>query len=120
MCVLYAHLPVLLGLIMTQVPSSYLAELVALDALADDGAGGGEAVAAHQVHHAGQVEQPGVEGQPLDHVAGQQQHQQHRDDDAVGDLKADCSLCSVHVKILNFDLIINVYIRFINTRKERI
>ena len=102
---------------MTRVPSSYLAELVALDALADDGAGGGEAVAAHQVHHAGQVEQPGVEGQPLDHVAGQQQHQQHRDDDAVGDLKADCS---VHVKNFNFDLIINFYIRFINTRKERI
>jgi hypothetical protein len=66
----------------------YLSELVPLDTLADDGAGGGEGVATHEVHGAGQVEEPGLDGQPPDDVARQYKEQQHRDDDTVRDLRA--------------------------------
>ncbi len=63
-----------------------LAELVAIHALADGGAGGGEGVAAHDVDDRGEVEEPGVEGEAANDVAGKQEDQQHRYDNAVRDL----------------------------------
>jgi hypothetical protein len=64
---------------------THLSKLVYLDTLGDNRAGGGEGVAAHEVHGRGSVEKPRLVGEALYHMPGYDGADDDRDDGGVAE-----------------------------------